>query len=81
MFFYLGSLTETRTQEKAEKIRKEFEIKLKKLSSEKDRMQKASKEHSKLLRNKSQFERQMKMLTGDLSKMKETKVCTVLGYN
>ncbi|XP_033638364.1 kinesin-like protein KIF21A isoform X2 [Asterias rubens] len=70
----MGSLTETRTQEKAEKIRKEFEIKLKKLSSEKDRMQKASKEHSKLLRNKSQFERQMKMLTGDLSKMKETKV-------
>ncbi|XP_038053366.1 kinesin-like protein KIF21A [Patiria miniata] len=70
----MGSLTETRTQEKAEKIRKEFEIKLKKLTSEKERMQKASKEHSKLLKNKSQFERQMKTLTSDLSKMKETKV-------
>ncbi|XP_022094071.1 kinesin-like protein KIF21A isoform X3 [Acanthaster planci] len=70
----MGSLTETRTKEKAEKIRKEFEIKLKKLTNEKDRMHKASKEHSKLLKDKSQYERQMKTLTSDLTKMKETKV-------
>ncbi|KAJ8050015.1 Kinesin-like protein KIF21A [Holothuria leucospilota] len=70
----LGSMAESRTKEKAEKIKKEFEIKLKKLSEEKSRLQKASKEHTKLMRDKSHHERQMKALTNDLAKMKETRV-------
>ena len=69
-----GSMAESRTKDKAEKIRKEFEIKLKKLSEEKDRLTKAQKEHNKILKTKSQFERQMKGLKDEVSKMKETKV-------
>ena len=67
-------MAESRTKDKAEKIRKEFEIKLKKLSEEKDRLMKAQKEHNKILKTKSQFERQMKGLKDEVSKMKETKV-------
>ncbi|XP_030849431.1 kinesin-like protein KIF21A isoform X10 [Strongylocentrotus purpuratus] len=70
----LGSMAESRTKDKAEKIRKEFEIKLKKLSEEKDRLTKVQKEHNKILKSKSQFERQMKGLKDEVFKMKETKV-------
>ncbi|XP_041467223.1 kinesin-like protein KIF21A [Lytechinus variegatus] len=70
----LGSMAESRTKDKAEKIRKEYEIKLKKLSEEKDRLTKAQKEHNKILKSKSQFERQMRGLKDEVSKMKETKV-------
>ncbi|XP_071853680.1 kinesin-like protein KIF21A isoform X3 [Apostichopus japonicus] len=70
----LGSMAESRTKEKAEKIKGEFEIKLKKLTAEKSRLQKASKEHTKLMRDKSQHERQMRSLQTDLGRMKETRV-------
>ncbi|XP_071509041.1 kinesin-like protein KIF21A [Diadema antillarum] len=70
----LGSMAESRTKDKADKIRKEFEIKLKKLSEEKDRLLKAQKEHSKILKTKSRFEKQMKGLQDEVTKMKETKV-------
>lgn len=70
----LGSMAESRTKDKAEKIRKEFEIKLKKLSEEKERLTKAQKEHNKILKSKGQFERQMKGLKDEVFKMKETKV-------
>lgn len=67
-------MAESRTKEKAEKIKGEFEIKLKKLTAEKSRLQKASKEHTKLMRDKSQHERQMRSLQTDLGRMKETRV-------
>ena len=79
VLWFKGSLTETRTKEKAEKIRKEFEIKLSKMSAEKDRLQKASKEHTKLIKSKSQHERQMKTLQSDLADMKKLKVCVCMG--
>ena len=72
-------MTETRTKEKAEKIRKEFEIKLSKMSAERDRLQKASKEHTKLIKSKSQHEKQMKTLQSDLADMKKLKVCVCIG--
>ncbi|XP_071956481.1 kinesin-like protein KIF21A isoform X3 [Antedon mediterranea] len=69
-----GSMTESRTQEKAAKIKAEYELKLKKLAKEKDRLLKGQKEHSRLLKNKTQYERQMKGLQTDLSEMKKLKV-------
>ncbi|XP_033100030.1 kinesin-like protein KIF21A isoform X2 [Anneissia japonica] len=70
----LGSMTESRTQEKAAKIKAEYEIKLKKLAKEKDRLLKGQKEHSRLLRNKTQYEKQMRSLQTDLAEMKKLKV-------
>ncbi|XP_033100035.1 kinesin-like protein KIF21B isoform X7 [Anneissia japonica] len=69
-----GSMTESRTQEKAAKIKAEYEIKLKKLAKEKDRLLKGQKEHSRLLRNKTQYEKQMRSLQTDLAEMKKLKV-------
>ncbi|XP_026558612.1 kinesin-like protein KIF21A isoform X2 [Pseudonaja textilis] len=69
----LGSV-ETCSEEKAKKIKSEYEKKLQSMNKELQRLQVAQKEHARLLKNQSQYERQLKKLQQDVTEMKKTKV-------
>ncbi|XP_050179446.1 kinesin-like protein KIF21A isoform X7 [Myiozetetes cayanensis] len=69
----LGSV-ETYSEEKAKKIRSEYEKKLQAMNKELQRLQTAQKEHARLLKNQSQYEKQLKKLQQEVTEMKKTKV-------
>uniref|UniRef100_A0A8C6YIF4 Kinesin family member 21A n=1 Tax=Naja naja TaxID=35670 RepID=A0A8C6YIF4_NAJNA len=69
----LGSV-ETCSEEKAKKIKSEYEKKLQSMNKELQRLQVAQKEHARLLKNQSQYEKQLKKLQQDVTEMKKTKV-------
>ncbi|KAM9467421.1 kinesin-like protein KIF21A isoform 3-T3 [Clarias gariepinus] len=70
----MGSV-EAGTEEKAKKIKAEYEKKLSSMNKELQKLQSAQKEHARLLKNQSQYEKQLKKLQQDVSEMKKTKVC------
>ncbi|XP_042154094.1 kinesin-like protein KIF21A isoform X3 [Oncorhynchus tshawytscha] len=65
---------ETCTEEKAKKIKLEYEKKLSSMNKEMQKLQSAQKEHARLLKNQSQYEKQLKKLNQDVAEMKKTKV-------
>ncbi|KAL6116967.1 kif21a [Pungitius sinensis] len=69
----MGSV-ESGTEEKAKKIKTEYERKLSSMNKELQKLQSAQKEHARLLKNQSQYERQLKKLQLDVTEMKKTKV-------
>ncbi|XP_042323277.1 kinesin-like protein KIF21A isoform X2 [Sceloporus undulatus] len=69
----LGSV-ESCSEEKAKKIKTEYEKKLQSMNKELQRLQAAQKEHARLLKNQSQYEKQLKKLQQDVAEMKKTKV-------
>ncbi|XP_021567062.1 kinesin-like protein KIF21A isoform X3 [Carlito syrichta] len=69
----LGSV-ESYSEEKAKKVRTEYEKKLQAMNKELQRLQAAQKEHARLLKNQSQYEKQLKKLQQDVMEMKKTKV-------
>uniref|UniRef100_A0A8C3TIN2 Kinesin-like protein KIF21A n=1 Tax=Chelydra serpentina TaxID=8475 RepID=A0A8C3TIN2_CHESE len=69
----LGSV-ESCSEEKAKKIKSEYEKKLQTMNKELQRLQTAQKEHARLLKNQSQYEKQLKKLQQDVTEMKKTKV-------
>ncbi|KAM8972094.1 kinesin-like protein KIF21A [Pelodytes ibericus] len=69
----MGSM-ETCTEEKAKKIKTEYEKKLQTMNKELQKLQAAQKEHARLLKNQSQYEKQMKKLQQEVVEMKKTKV-------
>ncbi|XP_066523506.1 kinesin-like protein KIF21A isoform X2 [Hoplias malabaricus] len=69
----MGSV-ESCTEEKAKKIKAEYERKLSSMNKELQKLQSAQKEHARLLKNQSQYEKQLKKLQQDVSEMKKTKV-------
>uniref|UniRef100_A0A8C3B1W7 Kinesin family member 21A n=1 Tax=Cyclopterus lumpus TaxID=8103 RepID=A0A8C3B1W7_CYCLU len=69
----MGSV-ETGTEEKAKKIKTEYERKLSSMNKELQKLQSAQKEHARLLKNQSQYEKQLKKLQLDVTEMKKTKV-------
>ncbi|KAM7378053.1 hypothetical protein PAMA_013111 [Pampus argenteus] len=69
----MGSV-ETCTEEKAKKIKAEYEKKLSSMNKELQKLQSAQKEHARLLKNQSQYEKQLKKLQQDVTEMKKTKV-------
>ncbi|XP_023685976.2 kinesin-like protein KIF21A isoform X7 [Paramormyrops kingsleyae] len=69
----MGSV-ETFTEEKAKKIKAEYEKKLSLMNKEMQKLQSAQKEHARLLKNQSQYEKQLKKLQQDVVEMKKTKV-------
>lgn len=69
----MGSV-ETCTEEKAKKIKAEYERKLSSMNKELHKLQSAQKEHARLLKNQSQYEKQLKKLQQDVTEMKKTKV-------
>uniref|UniRef100_A0A8B9JVR2 Kinesin-like protein KIF21A n=1 Tax=Astyanax mexicanus TaxID=7994 RepID=A0A8B9JVR2_ASTMX len=69
----MGSV-ESCTEEKAKKIKAEYERKLSSMNKELQKLQSAQKEHARLLKNQSQYEKQLKKLQQEVSEMKKTKV-------
>ncbi|KAM8882901.1 kinesin-like protein KIF21A [Synchiropus picturatus] len=69
----MGSV-ESCTEEKAKRIRAEYERKLSSMNKEMQKLQSAQKEHARLLKNQSQYEKQLKKLQQDVTEMKKTKV-------
>uniref|UniRef100_A0A672FC09 Kinesin family member 21A n=1 Tax=Salarias fasciatus TaxID=181472 RepID=A0A672FC09_SALFA len=68
------SSVETGTEDKARKIKAEYEKKLSVMNKELQKLQAAQKEHARLLRNQSQYEKQLRKLQADVAEMKKTKV-------
>uniref|UniRef100_A0A3Q2SSE6 Kinesin family member 21A n=1 Tax=Fundulus heteroclitus TaxID=8078 RepID=A0A3Q2SSE6_FUNHE len=69
----MGSM-ESGTEEKAKKIKAEYERKLSSMNKELQKLQSAQKEHARLLKNQSQYEKQLRKLQQDVAEMKKTKV-------
>uniref|UniRef100_A0A8D2DTC6 Kinesin-like protein KIF21A n=1 Tax=Sciurus vulgaris TaxID=55149 RepID=A0A8D2DTC6_SCIVU len=69
----LGSV-ESYSEEKAKKVKSEYEKKLQAMNKQLQRLQTAQKEHARLLKNQSQYEKQLKKLQQDVMEMKKTKV-------
>uniref|UniRef100_A0A3P8T8R3 Kinesin family member 21A n=1 Tax=Amphiprion percula TaxID=161767 RepID=A0A3P8T8R3_AMPPE len=65
---------ESGTEDKARKIKAEYEKKLSVMNKELQKLQSAQKEHARLLKNQSQYEKQLKKLQMDVTEMKKTKV-------
>ncbi|KAI2665280.1 Kinesin-like protein KIF21A [Labeo rohita] len=69
----MGSV-ESCTEEKAKKIKSEYEKKLNSMNKELQKLQSAQKEHARLLKNQSQYEKQLKKLQQEVTEMKKMKV-------
>ncbi|XP_068163068.1 kinesin-like protein KIF21A isoform X2 [Antennarius striatus] len=69
----MGSV-ESGTEEKAKRVKVEYERKLSSMNKELQKLQSAQKEHARLLKNQSQYEKQLKKLQLDVTEMKKTKV-------
>ncbi|XP_071358295.1 kinesin-like protein KIF21A isoform X2 [Trachinotus anak] len=69
----MGSV-ESGTEEKAKRIKAEYERKLSSMNKELQKLQSAQKEHARLLKNQSQYEKQLRKLQQDVTEMKKTKV-------
>ncbi|XP_077595889.1 kinesin-like protein KIF21A isoform X4 [Stigmatopora nigra] len=65
---------ESGTDDKARKIKTEYERKLSVMNKELQKLQSAQKEHARLLKNQSQYEKQLRKLQLDVAEMKRTKV-------
>ncbi|XP_056273815.1 kinesin-like protein KIF21A isoform X3 [Pseudoliparis swirei] len=65
---------ETGTDDKSRKIKAEYEKKLSVMNKELQKLQSAQKEHARLLKNQSQYEKQLRKLQVDVVEMKKTKV-------
>uniref|UniRef100_A0A667ZDH9 Kinesin family member 21A n=1 Tax=Myripristis murdjan TaxID=586833 RepID=A0A667ZDH9_9TELE len=70
----MGKSTHSCTEEKAKKIKAEYERKLSSMNKELQKLQSAQKEHARLLKNQTQYEKQLKKLQQDVTEMKKTKV-------
>uniref|UniRef100_A0A3B3ZZ34 Kinesin motor domain-containing protein n=1 Tax=Periophthalmus magnuspinnatus TaxID=409849 RepID=A0A3B3ZZ34_9GOBI len=62
------------SDDRAKRVKAEYERKLSVMNRELQRLQAAQREHARLLRNQSQYERQLKTLQGEVADMKRTKV-------
>lgn len=76
--FILGNQNNQPT-EKVKKVKDDYERKLNDMQKEMKKLQTAKKEHSKMLRNQSQYESQIKTLRNEVTDMKKVKVgCSFL---
>lgn len=77
LFFLINFLVgghNNQQNDKAKKVREEYERKLLNMQKEVARLQSAKKEHDRLARSQTQYENQVKTLRNDLADMKRTKV-------
>ncbi|MBN3304655.1 KI21B protein, partial [Amia calva] len=65
---------ENYTEEKASKIKSDYEKRLKEMNRDLQKLQAAQKEHARLLKNQSRYERELKKLQGEVAEMKKAKV-------
>lgn len=71
---------ENYTEEKANRIKQEYEKRLKEMNRDLLKLQAAQKEHARLLKNQGRYERELKKLQLEVNEMKKAKVNTI-GYN
>ncbi|XP_069094988.1 kinesin-like protein KIF21B isoform X2 [Pleurodeles waltl] len=67
------SSMECYTEEKANKIRSDYEKRLKEMNRDLQKLQMAQKEHARLLKNQSRYERELKKLQSEVAEMKKAK--------
>ncbi|XP_037388212.1 kinesin-like protein KIF21B isoform X7 [Pygocentrus nattereri] len=65
---------ENYTEEKASKIKAEYEKRLKEMNRDLVKLQAAQKEHGRLLKNQGRYERELKKLQAEVAEMKKAKV-------
>ncbi|XP_058229526.1 kinesin-like protein KIF21B isoform X2 [Hemibagrus wyckioides] len=65
---------ENYTEEKANRIKAEYEKRLKEMNRDLMKLQAAQKEHARLLKNQSRYERELKKLQAEVAEMKKAKV-------
>ncbi|XP_034548995.1 kinesin-like protein KIF21B isoform X2 [Notolabrus celidotus] len=65
---------ENYTEEKANRIKQEYEKRLKEMNRDLLKLQAAQKEHARLLKNQGRYERELKKLQGEVNDMKKAKV-------
>lgn len=62
------------TEEKANKIKADYEKRLQEMHRDLQKLQAAQKEHARLLRNQTRYERELKKLQAEVAEMKKAKV-------
>lgn len=67
------------TEEKANKIKADYEKRLKEMNRDLQKLQAAQKEHARLLKNQSRYERELRKLQAEVAEMKKAKVQDVPG--
>ncbi|XP_069566730.1 kinesin-like protein KIF21B isoform X4 [Brachyistius frenatus] len=65
---------ENYTEEKANRIKQEYEKRLKEMNRDLMKLQTAQKEHARLLKNQGRYERELKKLQTEVNEMKKAKV-------
>uniref|UniRef100_UPI003AABBDE1 kinesin-like protein KIF21B n=1 Tax=Centroberyx gerrardi TaxID=166262 RepID=UPI003AABBDE1 len=65
---------ENYTEEKASRIKQEYEKRLKEMNRDLMKLQTAQKEHARLLKNQGRYERELKKLQTEVNEMKKAKV-------
>ncbi|XP_072521494.1 kinesin-like protein KIF21B isoform X3 [Salminus brasiliensis] len=65
---------ENYTEEKASKIKADYEKRLKEMNRDLMKLQAAQKEHARLLKNQGRYERELKKLQAEVAEMKKAKV-------
>lgn len=70
---------ENYTEEKANRIKQEYEKRLKEMNRDLLKLQAAQKEHTRLLKNQGRYERELKKLQLEVNDMKKAKVRTEEG--
>ncbi|XP_054639986.1 kinesin-like protein KIF21B isoform X3 [Dunckerocampus dactyliophorus] len=65
---------ENYTEEKANRIKQEYEKRLKEMNRDLLKLQAAQKEHTRLLKNQGKYERELKILQSEVNEMKKAKV-------
>uniref|UniRef100_A0A8B9MBA3 Kinesin family member 21B n=1 Tax=Accipiter nisus TaxID=211598 RepID=A0A8B9MBA3_9AVES len=68
------STMECYTEEKANKIKADYEKRLKEMNRDLQKLQAAQKEHARLLKNQSRYERELRKLQAEVAEMKKAKV-------
>ncbi|XP_061688758.1 kinesin-like protein KIF21B isoform X2 [Syngnathoides biaculeatus] len=68
---------ENYTEEKANRIKQEYEKRLKEMNRDLLKLQAAQKEHARLLKNQSRYERELKKLQAEVNEMKKAKVAVM----
>uniref|UniRef100_A0A8D2J619 Kinesin family member 21B n=1 Tax=Varanus komodoensis TaxID=61221 RepID=A0A8D2J619_VARKO len=68
------SSMECYTEEKANKIKADYEKRLREMNRDLQKLQAAQKEHARLLKNQSRYERELKKLHAEVAEMKKAKV-------
>lgn len=73
IWFIIVSM-ENYTEEKASRIKAEYEKRLKEMNRDLMKLQAAQKEHARLLKNQGRYERELKKLQSEVAEMKKAKV-------